>query len=1461
MPLPDHIGRHRVDAVVGTGGFAVVVRAHDETLQDTVAIKVLAEQWADDDEVKQRFVDEARLMRRIGSRYLMAVHDIGELPDGRPYFVMDYANRGTLAGRLASRVATGLDPTSARAIATTLAGGLSALHAAGVVHRDINPNNIFIRDKSASVSARSKRAAATTTMGGGLLNPGEDLLIGDLGLAKDVVQSAAVSVLAGTPGYQAPEQVSPDGVLQPATDTYAATAVMWESITGDPPLGATEIASALPTIDARWRPLFEKGMAVDPGKRFGDMDSWLEAVLRALGERGGAEVTAEQVDITSRAVNPYRGLAAFQPEDANLFFGRESLIETLVERLAKESVLVVGGASGSGKSSLVRAGLIPSVKSGALHDSRRWPVVLFTPRSQPMKELSYQLDRAARGATQRDTRPVTGDDLSEDPRRARAAAETVTDSAGGLLMVIDQFEELFTQTQFRETQETFLEALAEMVDPVDSRVRLILVMRADFYAQSATHPWLAEKINRSQVLVGPMSPTELRRAIEEPARQSGLSVEPELVDAVLRDSTGDAGALPLISHAMAETWRQRQGATMDLDAYQTTGGVAGAISQTAESVYGRFDEDGKQATRRLLLRLVTPGEGSSDTRGTLPLSELYAAEAPAEAPRVAEELTEARLLTADESSITIAHEALIGGWPRLRQWIEDSREDLRTRQRISAAAHEWAEQDRDPDLLYRGTPLNAALEWAQHHRQDLPLQSREFLDASEAAYLRQKSVEEAADRRSRRWRNGAIAVLGTLLVVAVGASVVAFNRSQEADQRLANQLATQAEILTADDPRLALALAVEAASRGADSIEVREALVDGTRALETSAVVPDRSPIDVGDAIAVALHPDGGVAAIGSRENGDIVLVDVNTGEQVGSPFDGHDDSVLAIAFTADGGRMVSAGEDGAVLLWDTTTLAAVPPGVEMGRASDLLWDVAIAPDGLTAVTAGENGVIQRWDLEAAGPLGDPLLDADRDVLSVAYSPSGQHLLSGNGRGELMGWDLTTGTELFPTFNAHESDLWEIVFSPNGELVATASSDGSVRLWDRDGGAVAAPFAGTADDVRGVQFLDDGRILVAGDEHGHLRVWDIGAGEETFVTEVGHGHQITSSAAAPEHGSLVTLGLDHNLIPWSLPRGTMMQMSGHDEGAYGVAVSPDGRLLASGDGAGNIRIFSAEDGATVLGPVRVHDGEVWDVAFSDDSAYVFSGDATGALARLTVAGGDVRRSPDRAHDGAVRSVVVDGGRVISGGDDGRVRVWDAELTTTGDTIAQPANAVTDLALSTGGVLAVADRSGTVTFWDPDNREQTGTPLDADDNAIWGVAWSTDGDLLATASDDWVAHVWDGTSHELMATLTSLPQGASRVGFLNEGRTLVATARDGSVHLFDVMLEREIGAEPNRHSAPAWGLTVFPDGATYATSGEDGLVAIWDELDLDRACQRAEGALDAEQQRRFLGGADEATGCP
>jgi WD40 repeat protein/serine/threonine protein kinase len=1493
MSLPSYVGRYAVRHEIARGGFAVVVLAWDEDLDSAVALKILDyDSGGAGEEFQRRFIEEARMLRRIRSHHVVTVHDVGRLNDGRPYFVMDYADRGTLNDWLARRSAGrihapgGIDMRELMVLVDALADGLSAIHRAGLVHRDIKPANILFQSlrqvvPDPDLTVRHLPGQPGVQEIGGPFHDAR-ILVGDLGIAKDVVRSGVrATMLGGTPDYHAPEQLDIEAPLTPAADIYAATAVLYQLLSGARPPKPEMLETQFPKALERWRGVLSGGLAVDPGDRFASMQSWRAAIHDVLAEAAAEappQPTTSTISFSAQAASgecPYKGLSAFQPEDADRFYGREALTEELVRRLQMQKVLVVGGPSGSGKSSLVRAGLIPALRAGAGPGGARCRIGVMTPGRDALAELYYQLLQTLEQVPGAQRPMIRPEDLAQRPALARRLAHP-TGAEPPLVLCIDQFEELFTLSPPAQRQ-PFIEALSAMTDPADSQVRIVIAVRADYYAACAQVPWLAERFTDNQVLVGPMNPAELRRAITEPARRAGLYLERNLVDAIIDEAGNEAGSLPLISHALVETWMRRKGATLTLEGFRAAGGVAGAIAQTADVIYEqRFGEAEQAATRRLFLHLVSPGEGAGDTRRVVDRAEIEADSAPQVMARVVEPLTAARLLTVDKRVVQIAHEALLRSWPRLRGWIDEARDDLRVRQRLIRHAEEWRSADREPDLLLRGTPLLSALDWLAKNPDQVGAREQEFIEASADAKRQVEKVEEEKRARARRLRRSAVAALSLLAIGATAASVVAFLgyreaqrnglravlATEQADARFALALGAVANGLVESDPLLALFLAGEAVAR-ADSeppgFDARAAMIAARLELAGDGPFLLGSAIPVGDALSLALSPNGAFLAAGQRD-GSILVVDTATRMPVGAPLTGHEGGVEDLKFSPDGSRLVSSGDDGTIRLWPVED-GFIGAGTIVARFDDVIWGVAFDPPGRKIVSVSEDGSVRLWDATTAEQIGPPLMQRTGDFLSVAFSPDGEGLLVGTGEGQIWSWDLAAGKPLMPPIlGAHSSDVWELVFSPSGDRIATASSDGTSALLTYPDGKVLGHAFAPEDGIQAVEALPDGSGLVGGGSDGRVRVWDFHQGATVAVSAVGHDRPITEIALSADGHLMATLGGDQVARLWRLhaPTPPAVERRVAGSAAKGVALAEGARLVATGDDAGLVELWR-DDAPTPL-KLAGHQAQVWSLAVAPDGKTLASADRSGALILWDTASGALRQRA--AGEGGATWWVgyADGGRLLVTASDAGIDLLDATTLERAAHIAPESGQVTRATVSAdGGLLAASSSDGHVRIYDLADGHLV-RDIAIIDDVVWSVAFSPDGGLLATAGSDEVVALWNAASGVPVASFAGHSGGAMDLAFLADGATLVVVDRSGQLHLWDVVSERRLAPPIRAHEAASWRLAVEPHGNRFVTSGDDGRVRLWDGLSAARACEIGLPALDRERRREYFGDTSHPLSC-
>ncbi|MFI2241689.1 nSTAND1 domain-containing NTPase [Streptomyces chrestomyceticus] len=1154
----------------------------------------------------------------------------------------------------------------------------------------------------------------------------------------------------------------------------------------------------------------------------GEEVEWAERWRRAAREVAAVPVPPEQEE---GAEPPYRGLARFEVADEERFFGREALVATLVDCALAHRLTVVVGPSGSGKSSLLRAGLVPRLQRTADPAHRPAALRLLTPGAQPLRI-----------------------------HRARCAPAGQESGAGDTWLIVDQFEELFTLCHDPSQRAGFLRLLLA-ARAADSGLRVVLGVRADFYGRLLELPELAAAMAESTVAVAPMSPDELRQAIVKPATAAGLFVERLLTARLIHEVGQEPGGLPLLSHALLETWRRRRGRNLTLEAYEAAGGIHGAVAQSAEDLCTGLTPDQARAARRILLRLIAPGQGRPDTRRPAPRAEL-GAEDPTTA-RVLERLARARLVTTEEDSVHLAHEALITSWPRLQQWVDDDRERLIVHRRLTEAAAVWAALDRDPGALYRGTRLAAAREAfaTSAARDDLAPLEEEFLTAATTAH---EQEQRAAARTTRRLRQAAVS-LAVLLALALIAGLVAFAqyRSSEGQRRtaLSRQLAAQSVTLLDGHPDLASLLAVHA-------YRIRPT-AEATASVFAAAALPARRRLSghTQDVKTVAFSPDGTSLASGS-DDGTVRLWNTGTGRSrtvSDATAAGHRTGPNTVAFTPDGRTLATADGEGTVRLQDTgtgRTRATLP-----GHAS-AVTSMAFTPDGRTLATGSWDTTVRLWDtreLTARTVLTD---HSDR-IKAVAFSPDGRTLATAGDDGAVKLRDAATGEPR--TTLADRSDVVvTLAFSPDGSTLATGSDDGTVRLRAPDDGATRTVLSGHTDAVTSVAFSPDGSTLASSSDDGTVRLWETRTGKSGAALS-GNAGGTTAIAFGPGGRTLATGSADGALWLWDVRRTrARTTLTGHTGDVTSVAFSRDGHTVATGSDEGTARLWDSRTGRSraVLGG---HSRAVLAVAFSPDGRTLATGSEDETVQLWDAATGRERVAFDVESSVRALAFSPDGRTLATGDTDGGVRLWDTDRGRPRTTLGESGNPVTSVAFGPDGrTLATGGHDHKVRLWDLSVRKLNAT-LSGHRDTVWAVAFSPDGQTLASGSSDGTVRLRDTDTGGTRTVLTGHTGPVRSVVFTPDGRTLATGGDDRTVRLWDLASAQPRLTLPGR-GWPVTSMAVSPDGRTLAVGQTDNKVHLW-RLDLPvpeeaiaRICHTVDRDLTRQERTTYLADPPRHEGC-
>jgi WD40 repeat protein/serine/threonine protein kinase len=1399
---------------LGRSSHAVVYRAIQTAVRRDVALKVIAARYADNSDFIRRFEAEARIIAKLEHPHIIPLYDYWREPGGA-YLVMRLMRGGNLRLILAGGE---LPVPRTVELLDQVASALQEAHEHGIIHCDVKPGNILLDDAG-------------------------NAYLTDFGIAR-LLQAEndpdSRDIFFGTPDYISPEQVKGEPV-SPLSDQYSLGMVVYECLTGQTPYKTNSLVDLVrkhlndplppvhdqrreipPAVDA----VLQRATAKEPADRYPTVRAFALA-LRAAALSAGDSTAIDGPLLPLR--NPYMGLLPFTEADTALFYGREAMTAQLIQRLDKTGpdhrFLAVVGPSGSGKSSLVKAGLLPALRSGALPGSEKWFIVETAIGPQPFEELAAALLRVALYPTSDLLEQIQRDErgLLESARQLLPA-----ETGNELLLVIDQFEELFTQVQDPAVTVRYLDNLATALADSHCRLWVIITLRADFYDRPLLHPQFSRMMRDRTEVVIPLTPEELNRAIVRPAARVGIEIEPELVSRMVADVREQPGALPLLQYSLCEMFSNREDGLITRQVYDRIGGIRGALSTRAEAVYNGLTPAGQQATRALFSRLVTLGSGLELTRRRALLAELTALDLPEGQPkttepapilRAIEEFGRSRLLSFDHDQLTrgstveIAHEALLEAWPRLALWLDSDRTTIRLSRLLAQATVEWQEAGRDESYLLRGSRLNLLSSLAESHIA-LTEEERFYLQQSLEAQAARQAAEEA--RRQKE------------LEIARSLAEVEAQRAAE-QTRAASRLRRLAVLLSAALLLAAIAFVLvinfaRQAGHNADVAATREiealanADLAATRETEalTSARLATSRELSQAAYNALAIDPELSILlALQALENADTkeaqealhqalqttrTIIAFPTGAQ------GH----FGALFAADpnGTRLATAG-DSFITLWETTTGAPLQT-LPLAEVTSEHYQIAFndAGDYLTLLSADpslSSLSVQTWRFpggEAELPQSIPL--SINDSSPVTLSGDGRFLAAGFEDGRVEVWDVAAARRVM-VIDEQSAAIVDVAFDPGGRLLASAGRDGVVSLWD-----VAAAIPGersepvaTIDGSAGFQALGNlvhiefmGETGLALGYLGGVEVWNVAEPDRPLYALQGP-IKLTRDFAAGLSGTLIaTGGQEGTANIWDMSTGShRLTLAQHAAPIDDLAFSPDERRLYSLDRSGILRVWDAR--LAPLGELATLsvDPAVFDLEISPDGRQIALGNAGGPASVWDLATGE-RLHVMPGEFGAVYRVAYspDGRRLATVGTDNIIRIWS-----------MPAGALLNSFSGHGSGLAGGLFPGTM-----------------------DVAFSPDGTRLVTAGADGLAILWDAVSGQQLMTLAGHTDSLHSLAWSPDGRYIATTSDedDTSVRVWNATTG-ELIYELLGHVVRVWGLAFSPDSQTLITGGARGIIKAWD----------------------------------
>ncbi|HRI49401.1 MAG TPA: CHAT domain-containing protein [Pseudomonadota bacterium] len=1146
---------------------------------------------------------------------------------------------------------------------------------------------------------------------------------------------------------------------------------------------------------------------------------------------------ADGEDTRPLVFRPYQGLSSFSIEHSRFYFGRAALTGSIWQRCndifmrPRARLLAVLGPSGSGKSSVARAGLLAELTRRQLPAMPSLHAAILKPGDRPLRAL----ERA----------------LAELPL---AAAESA------VLVFVDQFEEVYTLCSDPQERDAFVALLLQLADDPARRSAVVLTLRSDFFGETQRfHRDLNQLIAAQHELVPALNDEQLRQAIAEPARRAGRPLDGATVDLLLQEAGESEGALPILQFALTQIWEGLLAGKRAAATLREIGGVGGALASNAKEIYGSLSPSEQATARRALVRLVKLGEGTRDTRRRAPVDELCgrgqtAADVLVVLRKFAAE--NARLVTLSgtgaETLAEVTHEALFDHWAELRKWIDEGRVERRFYDRLTAATRLWNEDRGGSGRLWRPPDLDLLRAYAARRPEDLSTLDTEFLRASEEAQQAALIEKQEAEHRLR-------------------------DAHERLQQQLLSTFVEQGRRLlveTQDHPAALLWLH-RAHSRGSRDAILPELLRDAMRCVDAVQLVL----VGHRGRLLNARYNSTGCRIVTTSEDQTARVWNAETGRLV-AELRGHEARVRSATFSPDDRYILTASEDSSARVWDAETGQLV---ADFQGHGDKVWNAMFSPDGRRVLTASSDKTARIWEV-ATRHLVAEFRGHEDSVSDAAFSPDGSLIVTASWDKTACIWEAETG-RLMAEMKGHTESVWRANFSPDGQLIATASTDCTARVWDVEAGRLVAECKGHAELIRDATFSPCCRRLVTASHDKTARVWEAETGRVIFELKA-HTDKVKNARFSPDGCRILTAGSDSTTRIWDAATGRLL----HELSAYGDSIrrarfSPDGRHVLTAS-SNSTRVWAANTGRMLM-ELADHTARVRSATYSADGRRILTTSAdtktrvweaeTGRL--LTVMASQeasvnsARYSPDSrciltttenraavwevetgrqlitltGHQSSVHGATYspDGHRILTASCDKTARVWDAKTGCLLMELRGHSAGVNSAAYSTSGhLILTASEDKTTRLWDAETGRQIGAST-RHRNGIFSAMLSPDGRHIVVASDDETARVWDATTGRLLTELKGHEATVNSAVYSSDGRRIVTASADKTARVWDAETGRLL-AELKGHGASVWSATFSPDNCRVLTASVDRTARIWDVSPEKRTAEQI-----AQQIRRRL----------